>query len=261
MKKIIPALALLLISAMVLATSSYAWFSMNATVSATGMSIKATNESGSLIIGAQTYTSGSKDTAPSLTSVQAANMTSVDLSLAAYNYTSDFSVKPCAHKTKTSLTDYDAVGNWFSKVADAPTSYASKGSETALTAFAGFVVYYDLYVTVAAGSPSMKNLKCNATIQSSGQTDNVTDPVRVLVASTSAAEEFYNAHTEGTDSVSAKTTGTEVLASTVTSSSLVHVRVYLYIDGEDASVYTNNANNLKSCTVSLSFVADEDTAS
>ena len=49
MKKIIPALALLLISAMVLASASYAWFSMNTQVTATGMQVKATAEDGILI--------------------------------------------------------------------------------------------------------------------------------------------------------------------------------------------------------------------
>jgi hypothetical protein len=40
MKKIIPALALLLVSAVMLATSSFAWFSMNTTVSVTGMEVR-----------------------------------------------------------------------------------------------------------------------------------------------------------------------------------------------------------------------------
>ena len=41
MKKLIPALALLLISAVMLGTSSFAWFSMNTEVTATGMSVTA----------------------------------------------------------------------------------------------------------------------------------------------------------------------------------------------------------------------------
>jgi len=39
MKKLIPALALLLVSAVMLATSSFAWFSMNTSVTVTGMSV------------------------------------------------------------------------------------------------------------------------------------------------------------------------------------------------------------------------------
>lgn len=49
MKKLIPALVLLLVSAMVLSTSSYAWFSMNKTVSATGMSLTSTAPANLLI--------------------------------------------------------------------------------------------------------------------------------------------------------------------------------------------------------------------
>lgn len=39
-KKIIPALVMLLVSAILLSTASYAWFSMNTTVTATGMQVK-----------------------------------------------------------------------------------------------------------------------------------------------------------------------------------------------------------------------------
>lgn len=44
-KKIIPALCMLLISAVLMGTSTYAWFSMNTTVKATGMEVKAKSQS------------------------------------------------------------------------------------------------------------------------------------------------------------------------------------------------------------------------
>jgi hypothetical protein len=47
MKKLIPALALLIISAVVMSTASYAWFSMNTQVTATGMQVKAQVEEAS----------------------------------------------------------------------------------------------------------------------------------------------------------------------------------------------------------------------
>ena len=49
MKKLIPALCLLLISAILMGTSTYAWFSMNTQVTATGMQVKAIAEDGLLI--------------------------------------------------------------------------------------------------------------------------------------------------------------------------------------------------------------------
>lgn len=52
MKKLIPALCMLLIAAAMLGTSTYAWFSMNKTVTATGMQVKATTAE-SLVISNQ----------------------------------------------------------------------------------------------------------------------------------------------------------------------------------------------------------------
>ena len=49
MKKLIPAIAMLLVVAAMLGTSTYAWFSMNKTVSATGLTVKARSEGGIVI--------------------------------------------------------------------------------------------------------------------------------------------------------------------------------------------------------------------
>ncbi len=51
MRKIIPALAMLLMSAVLMSTASFAWFSMNTSVTATGMKVRAQAAGGSLIIG------------------------------------------------------------------------------------------------------------------------------------------------------------------------------------------------------------------
>jgi hypothetical protein len=48
-KKLMPAFAMLTVSAMTLASSTYAWFTMSDTVSVTGMQMKATSESGLII--------------------------------------------------------------------------------------------------------------------------------------------------------------------------------------------------------------------
>jgi hypothetical protein len=48
-RKLIPALAMLLVSAVLMSTASYAWFSMNTQVTATGMQVKAVAEDGLLI--------------------------------------------------------------------------------------------------------------------------------------------------------------------------------------------------------------------
>lgn len=59
MKKLIPALALLLISAVLLSTASFAWFSMNTTVTVTGMQVNTTIKD-SLSIASDTLDSTAK---------------------------------------------------------------------------------------------------------------------------------------------------------------------------------------------------------
>ena len=223
------------------------------------MKISAKNDTGALIIGATTY-GDSGPVNPELTGVQEANLTTIDLGATKYNYTTNFAVKPSQHTDASTIATLNTVSNWSYKIADAPTAYSSSGDATNLSSFTDYVLYYDLWITVATGSPDMQNLKCNATIQASGDTANVRDAVRVLVASETASEEFYNAHTSSGSAVTAHTDGTTVLASTVASTGLTHVRVYIYLDGEDATVYTNNFTNLKEATVALTFTAENATA-
>ena len=47
--KLVPAFAMLLVSAILVSTSTYAWFSMNTAVTATGMQVQAKAESGIVI--------------------------------------------------------------------------------------------------------------------------------------------------------------------------------------------------------------------
>ena len=263
--KLIPALCMLLISAMMLGTTTYAWFSMNNQVTATGINITARNASGNLIIGAQTYTNGVADVGFNLASVQTAHLTSVNLGDSIYNYTTDFAVQPSAHLAYSGsnpITFFNTLANWERNTADNPSSSVASSSAVPIgSSFDGYVLYYDLYITVEPGSPDMIDLKCSSvTITPSGSgTDQVRNGYRVIVASGSAYDEFYNSHVENGSSatVPEKKTSSVVLASTVTSSDWVPVRVYIYLDGEDASTYTNNFGNLKSAIISLTFNAND----
>lgn len=62
-KKLLPAVGMLAISASMLATSTYAWFTMNKEVTVTGMSLKAHSEEGLLINEVKTATSNTWDDA------------------------------------------------------------------------------------------------------------------------------------------------------------------------------------------------------
>lgn len=59
-RKLIPAVAMLLVSATMLSTASFAWFSMNTRVSATGMQVNV-NAPGSILISTQSSTANTSD--------------------------------------------------------------------------------------------------------------------------------------------------------------------------------------------------------
>ncbi|MBR4769390.1 MAG: hypothetical protein IK090_00495 [Clostridia bacterium] len=120
MKKIIPALALLLVSAVLLATSSFAWFSMNTTVTVTGMEVK-TKVSSNLQI--------KEDTLDSTTRIADANFTTaVDEST---TYATPALLEPVSTVdgvafffTTNALSNGDAVADEYTayNAAEVPTS-------------------------------------------------------------------------------------------------------------------------------------------
>lgn len=67
LRKLIPALSMLLVSATVLASSTFAWFSMNEKVDATGLTVTATANTEYLVIGTEVNTDGKVKTGANLT--------------------------------------------------------------------------------------------------------------------------------------------------------------------------------------------------
>lgn len=225
-----------------LGTSTYAWFAMNQEVAVTGMQISAKSDSTYLII-------GSSDV---LETVQNANATSVAMTV---NDT-EAQVYPSAHQnTVTNITTAEVVGNWYYKVADVPSASASTGSETALTSenFSKYVIKRTVYVTLAKESQNANNLKVktfglNIKNDVNGQSETIA-PIKVLVVSDSAAVELDSTTT-------GENIPTTVLASTVTDEVLIQLDIYIYYNGNDAAVYTNNIANLEGAAIVLTFGVD-----
>ena len=67
--------------------------------------------------------------------------------------------------------------------------------------------------------------------------------VKVLVATATGFEEF----SEPGD------TGTTVLQALLTDATVMQVKVYVYLDGEDADVFTNGIADLKNTSVEITF--------
>jgi hypothetical protein len=242
MKKLIPAAGMLMVSAMMLASSTYAWFSMNKTVGVTGLSLTAKSNSTYLLIGK----GEAQDTAAEIQTVSATNpQTTVAWSISGESAR----VFPSAHNTVTNATDASSVGNWYFKVADTPNaSTSSQVTGTALTTFDNYVVHDTVYLTLAKGSQAATNLTVSAsTFAAAGDTNATGDaktfaPVKVLVASPTGVAEFDK------DNVAAV-----ALGDGVNDSAVVPVDIYIYYDGNHADVFTNNIANLEGATCGLTF--------
>ena len=221
-----------------LGTSTYAWFAMNQEVAVTGMQISAKSDSTYLII-------GSSDV---LETVQTANDTSVAMTVT----DTEAQVYPSAYSNVTNITSAATVGNWYYKVADAPNASASTSAEVALTSenFSKYVIKKTVYVTLAKESQDATNLK----VQTFGLTmkndkngqDETIAPVKVLVVSSTAAVELDSTKT-------GENVPSTVLAASVTDQALIQLDIYIYYDGNDAAVYTNNIANLEGAIITLSF--------
>jgi len=221
------AVVMLCVMLAMLSTATFAWFSMNDRVSATNMAITAKSDSSFLLIGAGQM---------SAAEVQAGNKSTVE----ALN--TDAQLLPVAHDEITNVAAADTVSNWYYMRADAPTASASTGSKTPLTSLENYVLVNEFSITSAVGSATMNNLKCTATVETA---DEAADAVKVLVATATAVDEFEVGTRAGSVS----------LAPTITSGEVVSVKVYVYWDGNDSDVFTNNMAKLQETTVSLDFTA------
>ncbi len=224
-----------LVAASMFASSTFAWFSLNTQVQATGMQITANSDSVYLLIG-----TGESDTA---TEIQTGKLTEVNLSANAQVY-------PAAHtEAVTNTSTANSVANWYTKYADGPDASTSSKEEKVLTSenFAQYVIHQTVYVTLAVGSNNASDLKVKEVAFTTNNASTVEGhtfaPVRVLVTSSSASVELKN------DTTFSET----VLASSVTSSEAIQIDIFIYYDGNDGNVYTNNKSKLDGANISITF--------
>lgn len=246
-RKLIPALCMLLVSALFVGTSTYAWFSMNTQVTATDMKVTAKSDSIYLLI------SKDKTTADG---IQGDKLTTVAIN------NDKTELMPSALATAatkegvkvTSIDNYDTTSNWYTAYAlkeDASTvkMNTEKNLATEGLNFADYVQTYTYTFTLAKGSNAAKDLtvsKCEMTAGTDKGTNTIT-PVRVLLVCGNNVVEFDS--TGATVDADAS----KILAASVTDSSVVTVKAYVYYNGNDAAVYTNNVANLAGASINLTF--------
>lgn len=253
-RKLVPALCMLLISAVLLGTSTFAWFSMNTTVTATGMQVTAKTDHTYLLI---TKNSENKDIATLLKELQ----TTPTNANAEVKFTGSSELTPSAHKefgATGASTAAAKTDNWYTAASNNPNDHtAADGSEKTLAQLGvelgGYVRKETVYITVTKDSTKATNLTVSAKVAkatSDSETADIT-PIRVLVVCGDEYVEF--------DSTK-KVSGDVVIAAEIASSALTQVDIYIYYDGNDQKVTTNNAKNLDGATIDLTFTVTPSTA-
>lgn len=225
MKKLIPAICMTLIAAVMLASSTFAWFSMNTSVTAEGMQVTAKTDNAFLIISKGTTLSGSEISANA----------NVNNKL--------YPVKPVVELSSGNI---GSVTSWGTATSTDPDNANTGAVAEPLTEGANldnYVVKVSFMVGIVENSGAVANdLKLESLTIS-----DVNDGITVVVV---CGANLYS-HNANVDS------GIEKLAdaASVTKDG-VRVDVYIYIDGSNANVKTTNVANLGgSVTLTFSIAA------
>jgi len=280
MKKLIPAAGMLAVSAMMLGTSTYAWFTMNKTVTVTNMQVKATAEEGLLVNEVADYDSATWDEAAtanqptgaaaislyptstkngtawvhanSLKSNDAAGATAADAKSA--NLTADgYTMLTLAADQKiTATAGSQAEINTYYVDGDSDNTFDSEERQY----YAKYTYYLKsssdtaLSLGTTAGKYNIGILPTATGTSGSAELDKA---LRVGVAiggkfyifapiSGATTSYYYNAGGTGAAAVTAYTTkqATGLTSLPNTSTDGTQVDVYLWFEGEDANCMTDN---------------------
>lgn len=233
-RKLIPALVMLLVSAIMLSTASFAWFASNDKVTATDMSVTAKSAARFLEISNAAdgdYTASAKATN---------DAKEVDLIHAKVNGTT------VAWYTGSSTLAGDK-GTTNSTPIEGGIG-ADGGSYALVNTF---------YVKMSTGSTiDLTNLTVTK-VTVTGTTSALDPALRVLVVGENGAQIFRPTADGTLDAVTITgSTNSATLINTIPQNGTVKtITVYVYFDGDDAAATTNNAATLVAKTVSVEFTA------
>lgn len=221
-QKLIPAFCLLLVSAVLMGTSTFAWFSMNKTVKATGMTISAKSDSVYLVIntGASFNKAGTEKEATS--TVEAGKKLYPVAPVTAFTNGADVAKATGWHYT------YSDANNDYKQGAEATFTVCT---EENLTDYVASETFY-IGLNEKSGKESAANLKVGT----------ITLPENTGIKVVIVCDEKV------------ATNNGDLLAESVTTTG-VAVTVYYYIDGAVANVYSDNVENLTGNVV-ITFTVD-----
>lgn len=232
-KQMVAAIAMVLVAAVALGSATFAWFVSNNSVKATTSNIAAQSNSAYLVI----------DKTATSTSSTGSVTSAVD--------------KKELYPAKTEKGQ-DGKAVWksaYASSADASTMKADSeftiGDGTAAKAVeAKYAVENTFYVGTGTYDGEFTNLhitEVKITAPTTTENKNLGNALRVLVVYGDKWEVWSGAGIKLSSSVDSPTAGGDLLAAdeVIKSGHDAEVKVYLYYDGDDANVYSNNLEKIK----------------
>lgn len=242
-KQLLAAVAMVLVAAVALGSSTYAWFVSNNTVTAKTASISAQSNAPFLMI-EQGDVTVNKNSGTSITFTEA-NTTLYPAQVVANGTAPKF--QSAYAQTKTAATELEE------------SRYDVGTAEEAVTA--GFAIKETFHIGTADDKAgSFQNLKVSK-VELSTDTGKLDNAVSVLlvcgtnwsVYKVSDDGAILDKYGDGT--TSAGNNGAGILAATIAAGADVTVNAYVFYDGSDSEVYTDQLSALGTGGVTITFTA------
>lgn len=218
-RRLIPAIAMLMVSAVLMSTASFAWFAMNTTVTATGMTVSAT---------------ASEDI---FLEIKAVGETEGTYSTSATGNLNNNQLLPAAHEAFSGVSDITTANKWYYKYSNAAGS--DQTSDDVVISEAKTLTKLDGYVATA-----QFKVRLNPNLNTEGYdlyVSEVTVPantgITVIIAGADGYVEYAASQTDIDFSA-------EKILSDIVNSDEQIINVYIYINGDNPNVYTDNKTNL-----------------
>ena len=240
-RKFIPALVMLLVSAIMLTTASFAWLASSTEVIAGPMTVQANTDVVYLEI-------------------------SNDKNAAQWGNTAAAGTNASGKLELVTATVADKVISWKTSVGTDPTAFTSNGTYTPVNPITDeYALINTFYVRMSEKSTTdLENLHISD-VSITGEpiaTKTFDESLRVLVVATDEESTVigYQCWDLGTNALSTAGgfTASDVLAEDVTKDTIT-LSVYIYFDGEDTYAFTNNLFSTLSREITVSFAATEPT--
>lgn len=278
-KQLAAAIAMVLVSVIALSSSTYAWFAANTQVSATGMQVQAQTEGGIEIAYAEsTGVSGTFSTSANAGATSAIPLapTSTVNTSAWYHASAETSGASAAR-----VRSYETLS--ISESAIANQAYGKTGGVTVGTSTTNYYMVQNFNIRSTSAASLAKGLKVQK-VEVAGNSANMSKALRVAIkmgdtvliydpiGNDTTQYSIYSGYTVSggtatateagrisckagtTEALLAESADTEIPAKGTSANGGVDVKVYIYYDGEDSELYSDNFAT-EGLTVTVTFTA------